>query len=424
MNQGKQSAQVPRRALIVIGVSILLITLISILLGAGSGVRKTDPRNRRASSFFSDGNGMKAAYLLVAHFLPQTGRLTRPFQFHNDPDTVATLIVARPFLSLAEPEARAIEAWVARGGQLILALDEDWPVKKTRTRGAFSGEAEEIDRDEEGFLAPMGFVFDEASPVGGGSEAAVETETEDGSEVVAAEMRSPGSLLEAGMVAGRFAECPEPYLAVDGQTLVGMKRLGSGRVLVVPDGNIWSNERLGEGMAGALLVRACAEWKGAVLFDEFHQGFSRQRGLTALIFEFLFSRWGVAALQLLLAGLLLMAGPWRRFGALIEPKPPMRQNPDELIGALSGLFQASRARDLARKILHRHLLRRLEENHRFQTLLQMRGEGQGRPPESVARYRTLHREGERRPLSEAELLEAARLSGQILEEHDYERIPT
>ena len=116
-----------RKNTVTASVAMLLIVLISALIGSLTEGPVADPFNHRPSIHFTDSGGAKGLYLLLEKFLPEVGALTSPPRF-TDMEELAdgTLLVMDPRIPLGRENAEALDAWVAAGGQLIVACDTDW----------------------------------------------------------------------------------------------------------------------------------------------------------------------------------------------------------------------------------------------------------------------------------------------------------
>ena len=101
------------------------LILISAILSSNS---TNDTFLQRPSTFFTDGSGARAAYLVLEQVLPQVEQWRLPLsEMASLPEsTPSTLIVMGPSVRLGMAEAAALDGWIASGGQLILATDEPW----------------------------------------------------------------------------------------------------------------------------------------------------------------------------------------------------------------------------------------------------------------------------------------------------------
>jgi hypothetical protein len=283
------------RAAAIAGVVCLLLIAI---LAALSTNPSDDVLQRRPSTFFTDPSGARGAYLLLQRILPLVEQWRSPFtELQRDSrPRLSTLIVMGPGTPLGRADAVALDAWIAAGGQLILASASGWRVPKT---------------SDESFSKDF--------------------------------LESHGLYRNAG-VRGAAAVA---------HTQVAM--VGKGRIVYIPDDHAFSNENLRSTDNGVWLVQACTEWGGTVGFDEYHLGFGVQRGLLPLIAMFAVTPWGLVCLQAALAGGVYLIGYRRRFGRPLDELPVERTNPIETVEAIAGLFEASQAKSLSVRLIHQHL---------------------------------------------------------------------
>ncbi len=278
---------------------VALILIVAIL----SSNPTSDTFRQRPSTFFTDGSGARASYLVLEQVLPQVEQWRLPLsEMASLPEsTPSTLIVMQPSIPLSMGEAAALDGWMTSGGQLILATDRPWMV---------AGPGGDLQED---YLERHGIETD------------TDTEVEFEDSVAASQVVTIG--------AGRIVHVPDPYAFSNG-------------TLAETDNAVW-------------LVDQCAGWGGTVRFDEYHHGFGQQRSFTAIMAPFLVSPWGLVCLQLGLAGAVYLFGYKRRFGRPVDPLPPERTSPLETIEALGGLFEASDAKRFSARAIHQYLSARL-----------------------------------------------------------------
>jgi hypothetical protein len=248
---------------------------------------------RRPSTFFTDPGGARAVYLVLQRVLPSAGQWRLPLKELKKPSgkAIGSLIVMRPE-PLGQSEATALDEWISSGGQLILASNSDW--------------------------------------------------------VIQASARNPVK---------NFLGRHDISTSVSGRSVEGavIKSVGRGRIIYVPDDYAFSNSNLGKTDNAVWLAERCSEWGGGALFDEYHLGFTEQRGLISLLALFVVTPWGLVCAQLSLAGLIYIFGCKRRFGQPLQELPVERTNPIETVQALAGLFKTARARALAARSMQQHL---------------------------------------------------------------------
>jgi hypothetical protein len=273
------------------GLCVILIALIAAL----SAKPSNDTILQRPSTFFTDPSGAKAIYLVLQRLLPSVEQWRLPLTELTEParrKAGASFIAMGPE-PLGQAEARALDNWISSGGQLILAIKGDWAVQ---------GSPKDVRKT---FLLQHG---------------------------ISAVSRS-GSAASTAVT----------------------KNIGKGRIIYVPDSHAFSNSNLARTDNAVWLAERCEEWGGGVLFDEYHLGFVQQRGLVALVALFVATPWGLACVQLSLAGLVYIFGCRRRFGRPKEELPIERTNPIETVQALGGLFKSAGARALAARAMQQHL---------------------------------------------------------------------
>jgi hypothetical protein len=288
-----------RTALITFGAALLLTGAIAVLNPESRGGDIPTP----PSTFFASDKGAKAIYLVLQRVLPQTEQWRLPLtELQNQRKAQgATLIAMGPPAPLTEAEADALDTWLKRGGQLILATSGPWKIQH-----------------------PHG---DQTKK------------------------REPGvDYLARHEIHWRPGEGADAVVAAE------IKQLGKGRIVYLPDSFAFSNQTLRTTDNAVWLARRVAEWSKVTFFDEYHQGFATRRGFFSLIGLFLFSSpWGFACLQLALAGTIYILGYKRRFGRIVEELPEERTSPIEAAEALGGLFRTAQARSLSVRSVHQHL---------------------------------------------------------------------
>ena len=285
------------------GACAILIAAITLL----SVDTPSDFIDKRPSTFFSDRTGTRALLLILQQVNPATDQWRRPFSdlsTHMDSPR-STLLVMGPKEPLSETEVVALDRWITSGGQLILATNKEWQIRKSRR-------PENSRKPEENFTAQ-------------------------------------GYLARHGI---------KPTPDVSGEDAVASattSNMGAGRILFVTDPYAFSNETLRATDNAVWIADRTSEWSGSVSIDEYHHGFGQRREMLPLIGTFLISPWGFVCMQLVLAGIVFMLGTRRRFGSPIEELPIERTSPIEAVEALGGLFEAARARVLSVRTIHQYL---------------------------------------------------------------------
>jgi len=286
-------------AIVAAGICVVLLIVI-----AGLSInRATDFLHQRPSTFFTDPTGARALLLVLQRVLPNAGQWRRPFMDlpSEAGSTRSTLIVMGPQEPLSESDATALDRWITSGGQLILATNMEWQIRKPNKAG-----------EKEEFI-PLGYLARHSLKVKPDAT---------GNDAIAA---------------------------------VTTKALGTGRIVFIPDSYAFSNESLGSTDDAVWIVSQVSEWGGAALIDEYHQGFGEKRELHTLVAMFAASPWGFACMQLALAGVVYILGCRRRFGRPVDELPVERTSPIEAVEALGGLFETARAGALSVRTVHQYL---------------------------------------------------------------------
>ena len=321
---------------IVISASIVLLLAASLLAGT-SAPADGQGTDSRATTFSAGPQGTKALFLILDHFIPGVGRLLKPLPSLAPPRESApsTLLVMQPNRPLSQDEAASLDAWVSRGGQLIVATSAPWRIGK--------------DEKADDYLSRHGFRMEgplqEPRPYTGAG----------------------GTLLlgAAPLERSNF----EPLFEGAAGAVGAQRRLGQGRIVVITDGYAWSNGRLSQSNNAAWLVMMAGTWKnGRLLVDEYHLGNTEGRGTFALILSFLGTFWGIAFLQLGLAAAVYLLQRARRFGPAHDLPRERIQDPLERIRGIGAFLQAAEAREFSAQTITqlaaaRRLTRTKERTH-------------------------------------------------------------
>jgi len=290
-------------AIVAAGVCAILIAAITLLSIDSSN----DFVNRRPSTFFTDRTGTRALLLILQQIMPATEQWRRPFsELPSQSASVrSTLIIMSPETALTESEAATLDRWITSGGQLILATNKEWRIRKPL-------KSEKPAKEEDQFFA--------------------------------------GGYLGRNNL--------QPQADISGEKAVAAtitKSMGAGRILFVSDPYAFSNETLRTTDNAVWIAARTSEWSNTILIDEYHHGFGQRRDMLPLIGTFLVSPWGFLCMQLALAGAVFLLGTRRRFGRPTEELPVERTSPIEAVEALGGLFETARARVLSVRTIHQYL---------------------------------------------------------------------
>ncbi len=402
-----------KQNLAIAGAAALVFVLLFVLLSRPAE-RPQSSFEGKTSTFYTDESGTKAIYLILKEFLPSVERWMKPLQLLQSPDSghPSSLLVMGPSRAVGQAEAARLDDWVRSGGQLIVAAQSPWlyePIGPLDVGGEGSPAGS---LEPQAYLSRHGFSFisTEAKPA----------EAEEYCDRF-------GTLLLGGGALGGGA-----YTArLGNQSVVkaAEKLVGSGRILVIADEQAWSNARLSRSANAAWLVAAVLSWgNGRLLIDEYHHGFQKSRSVFSLMISFLTSLWGLAFLQLALAGLLLLFARGRRFGRLAERPSERKQDPLERIEALAALLEAAGAKSFALQTIHHLLLRRLWQLRYGALEAKARGSikrtilSRQSLPKNISQYLSLVRRQEKQgSLGEKELVRAARRAGEITQEYRHGR---
>jgi hypothetical protein len=320
-----------RQNLLAAGAAVPIIVL-AVLLAAPRAPRPERESDTRVSTLSAEPSGARAIYLVLERFVPGSlphNRGTSPsverwikpmgiLEATEDPG--ATLLVMQPREPLDGPDADALDRWVRRGGHLLLAVSltptADTPrswVDLTRRLGV---------------------------PLALGQEPAA------GAPPLRTYRGEGGSLeLEPHLLdEGNYL----PLLGDDHGVVAARAAWGAGSVTVLGDGYAWSNERLAGTTNAVWLVHAVlARGNGRLLVDEYHQGAQGGRTILPLVARFLRSPWGLAVLQVALAGSLHLTALARRFGPMARPGAAPAADAWERVRGIASVLEAARARAFA-----------------------------------------------------------------------------
>ncbi len=375
--------------------TLLTLSLVLIVLSAGLSPPPQDPGPRLPSSLQRHSQGALAAYRILGELFETVERNHQPpvlLERMSEDGPISTLLVMGPSRPLSEPNAQALDEWVAQGGNLIVASSRPWrielagnaaeePAEGTAADPPHSGEAALVEGEDDYLLRHRFRLLKAAmSP---------------GPEVL--DLQS-GRSLEEGSI--------EVLARNSKGALAGRVRLGEGSIVVIPDSYAFSNQRLRESPGNmAWLARRVADTPpGRLLVDEYHHYLSRGRGLPELLAAFAATPWGWAVSTLALAGLVYLLGTRRRFGPRLEVADRAPRSPVSLVRARAGLLRSAGAGRLAIQLIERYRQRRPQG-------------GPKAPPRAdpqLERYRELLERAERSPrLPDRAVLVLGRMAGEL-----------
>jgi hypothetical protein len=408
--------------------AITLLFVLAVTLAGLSGEPKSDSFLERPSTFFTDSSGARALFLVTKKLLPSVQQWRRPLSLlpiAEDPRSASTLIVADPRRHLSKTEAEHLDRWLAKGGQLILATSNGWPLSDSNRGGEPELERTSADKSER-----------ELTP-------AVKKPTylsTHGAKLVWSKRGEPRNLRITGAAlpeGGLDVRSSQSFFSVNGAQVIAAAgdaalavaiSLGKGRIVAIADPAIVSNQALREADNAVWLVTLVAGWGNqGVLFDEYHHGFGQRRSAGDLTWAFLQTPWGWCVSQVALAALLYVFGYRRRFGRLSEPPPIDRASPLDLVKARGGFLQAAAAQGLAAELIAQNFCHEWAKVCGRPVDLSTLRNGEGFPgrindsDHQLNSFRALVSKVERREgLSDREFIEIGRIAGRMITEQHHE----
>jgi hypothetical protein len=218
-------------------IAVLLLGVVILVVGASlfssAAANQTDP-----SSTANDKAGTLALYTWLDELGMPTSRIQNKFALDN----IDTLIIAEPTKSFTTPDIATVDAFLKRGGNVIVADEQ--------------GESAPLLRNYSITLSP-GFLDGTAHYVGDiGSQADVHNVPVSGAGTVSAELSAR-------------------LLTLDGQVVAAVFPTGGGAMIVVTSELPFSNEGLRQQDSAKFVLALLELSRGPrVGFDEFHHGAS------------------------------------------------------------------------------------------------------------------------------------------------------
>lgn len=213
--------------------------LLAVILFTGGGSNDSEDKISEKSSIYNPNpQGMKGFYLTLKSWQPDIRRLTRPlYSLTEEVQNAGTLVIANPIKPLSPMEQRSLDAWIDRGGLVVLMKADDWAINQ-------SGYHEEELSDS--FRNLYGITSEEA--------------------------QLPLTLY------------PEE---------------GSGMLMVLPF--ISNNQNLKDIPESFIpLIQEILDHAGPIYFDEYHLNLGNQDGFAGPIIKFMKTRWGWVILHIAL----------------------------------------------------------------------------------------------------------------------------
>jgi len=324
-----------------------------LLLAAVFFRRPTQPEDRASghSSYALGLSGMRGLYEVIAQLGWRTARRRAPW--NATLDTTPVYLVFDPQVDPSATETGALLDAVRRGASALVEVPSDGPL--TDSLGVKqSGPTFDLDADS---VQYPGMPWQQESRVARAAHA-------------------PGLRFGAYLrPVSRDSADSEPRFPAGMQTLaramygaqkvplIAQRAFGRGSIIVVSDLNFLANGALRYDDGAVLMVRLLERLDPAhdrpIVFDEYHQGFGQGEPLPAVIRDALVhTPPGRFALQLGVAGLILLLALSVRPIAPVARRSIERRSPFEHVGALSRAYEQVDATRLATQRLVRGLRRR------------------------------------------------------------------
>ena len=348
-------------------ISILLGCLLAATLAALSAARlllqrpSHSPDRPDRSSYHAGPEGSQALYQWLGVSGYQTQRWRDSYQVLEEEMGPALLIViglsASGEVPLRKEEVRSLHDWLRQGGRLLLL--SEYPAIP------FDGTPLEVISPDRRLQSPAGRDGIEVAP----SQPTHLTHSihqlitaRDATRLSLSRPRLPPPPrseqkgLKGDEAATPFLEAPVIHVEDATGALLADFQAGEGRVVLLTDASLFSNQGLPKGDNLRLAQRLIEELTRApegskskrplpILFDEYHHGYHSERNNLLAYFQ------GTPTLWILLQGLLLgtalifVAG--KRFARPLPLRSPDRHSPLEFLSSIASLRQAAEARDLA-----------------------------------------------------------------------------
>lgn len=340
-----------RRDSLLLGIVLAVALVLALLLSAApSRSRGKSATSLSASSYSRGRNGLKALHdgLVTAGY-----RVTRTREPLTRLSERGTLVIAAPEIALLHSEISALQAWVAAGNDLILALSFD---NYERAAGPLI-----MPVGRAGAAVPFPETPETLRPsFPGAALRGVRTVATRWGCRIAVRQWDP-----LGRPSNPEEQSPDdsnqppllPLIADSQGIVLGQSRLGRGRVITMADHWTPSNDGLrhADNIRLMLGLLGPPSTEKAVIFDEFHHGY---RDVAA---EPLFSMFTWAGLAQALLGFAIWASiRATRFGDPI-PSPPSPRERTEYVDAMAQLLRRARGEDTARRILGQRFLRSMSK---------------------------------------------------------------
>jgi hypothetical protein len=377
---------------IIITITIVLVVLIglnaiSLLNVEQKQDSETDPQR---SSYNAGPTGTRAFYQLLEESGYRVARWRDRFDALESKAEGAALIVVGPFElweSLSAPEAEALQAWIAGGGQTLIIsrspeaqfgdqaistkitskadfsetnldrlIDERsdvlivQPTELTRHLGKLAishlATRMKFDPARKNSAQPGGLHLPQAEQTSSEQEAKATPESTPARQT-ARQDEGQNSADEAGEMKVELA-APVIHLGdADGAVLADFA-YGAGRVIFLSDPFVIANNGIGRGSNLQLalnLIHALGGRERPIFFDEYHHGYRSESHPLVSYFRGTPLPWVLG--QLLAVALIIAYSAGRRFARPLPLPQVDRHSPLEFVGSMANLQQGAAARDLA-----------------------------------------------------------------------------
>jgi len=333
------------RPVIVLPVLGLLLVVAVIL--SPSGLANTDTR---LTTYSTTPFGARALYDVLGRLGWHVLRRRRVFR--APVDSTGTYFILSPPLDLSATEVSALLDAVRRGATIVVSPDAGSPLSDSLRirRSRFDQDLEVLRSDTTDVSDPARALIAAAVNAGGFSRylRPVATSERDTEPVFPPDT---ATLLRVRADSGRA------------RPAIMTRRLGKGTAVIVAELAFARNDNVrdttGMILAVRLLERAGIDRSHRLVFDEYHQGFGDAANMSAAIDQALFGTpVGRAAVQALIAGLILLLAVGIRPVVPRERPSIERRSPLEHVGALRLAYEQIQATRLATSRLVRGLRRR------------------------------------------------------------------
>jgi Domain of unknown function (DUF4350) len=370
---------------LIITIAIVLVVLIG--LNAAGTVTLDRPPESEAEPLRSTYNpgptGARAFYQWLEESGYQVARWRENYQGLNlagSPAKGAALIVIGPLLddnSIEQPEAQALQNWVAQGGRLLIISrnpraqflddyihtdippfslkqsDGKEPTTPVETKSdLLIAQPTELTRDIRGFvISAYAARLTFHPPTTSKTKAAAEDEEDAPPPKPTPAPRKPASQPPPPPVTTEpegDLSAPVIHLGDSKGAVLADFEYGEGRVLFLADPFVIANNGLAKGANLTLalnLIHALGGAEQRIFFDEYHHGYHSQGNALMNYFRGTPVPWLFG--QLLFVALFIAYSYGKRFARPL-PAPAMdRHSPLEFVGSMASLQQSAAARDLA-----------------------------------------------------------------------------